>query len=116
MCNKYLTGHIQCITLPIDWGPTKPKDLSVAMDAYVMFEVACHSWYIVTAKEDILQMGGGPADDDPLLMIYYRSGLGGITPGLAAIGTLTRLRLSNILSIKKICDNKATSFSSKLHF
>jgi hypothetical protein len=72
----------------------------VATDGSILFGVVYHSWVIATSEEEILLTGGGPDDGDPLLMTSYRSELGGLAAILAVMGTLARLGLINIRSVK----------------
>jgi hypothetical protein len=51
--------------------------------------------------------GGGPDGGYQLIMSSYRSELGGITTGLAVIGTLIRSRKIKVRSVKLVCDNEA---------
>jgi hypothetical protein len=56
----------------------------------VVFGVGYHIWVIATDNEKVLFKGGGPDEGDQLLMMSYRSELGGIASGLSVIGTLVR--------------------------
>jgi hypothetical protein len=72
-----------------------------------VFEVGYHSWVVVTDKEQVLLTRGGPYDGDQLLMTSYRSELGGIASGKAAIRTLIRSGKIKVKSVKLVCDNEA---------
>jgi uncharacterized protein YozE (UPF0346 family) len=89
------------------WDITEPKDIIVATDGSVLFGVGYHSWVFSTSDEDILLTGGGPDDGDPLLMTSYRSELGGLSAGLAVLGTLARSGLINIRLVKFVCNKKS---------
>jgi hypothetical protein len=92
---------------------TEPKDLIVAKDGSVLFGVGYHSWVIATSDEDILITGGGPDDGDPLIMTSYRLELGGLSAGVAVLGTLARSGIINIRSVKCVCDNKSAILASQ---
>jgi hypothetical protein len=83
-------GNIPELDLPEDFDCTEPTDFIVATDRPVLFGVGYHSWLIATKTEQILLRGGGPNDGSTLYMTSYRSELGGICTGLAAIGVLAR--------------------------
>jgi hypothetical protein len=51
---------------------------------------------------------GGPDDRIQSLMTSYRSELGGLVAGIAALGTQFRSGTLSIRSIRFICDNKST--------
>jgi hypothetical protein len=73
----------------------------------VLFGVGYHSWLIATKTEQVILRGGGPDDDSPLYMTSYRSELGGICAGLAAIGVLARSGRINLQSVRMVCDKEA---------
>jgi hypothetical protein len=108
-----LVGNIPTINTPTGWDTAEPKDLIVATDGSVLFGVGYHSWVIATSEEEILLTGVGPYDGDPVIMISYRSELGGLAAGLAVISTLSRSGLINIRSVKCICNNKSAILASK---
>jgi hypothetical protein len=90
-----LTRHVQCLVgnipppqLPNNWDATTPVDIIVATYGSVLFVVGCHSWILALDNEDIIISGGGPYDRASTYMTSYRSELGGIISGLAAIGML----------------------------
>jgi hypothetical protein len=85
----------------------------VATDGPVLFGVGYYSWVIATSEEEILLTGGGPDDGDPLIMTSYRSELGGLSAGLAVLGTLAWSGIINIRSVKYVCDNKSAILASK---
>jgi hypothetical protein len=108
-----LVGNIPTLATPTVWDTTEPTYLIVAMDGSVLFGVRYHSWEISTSDEDIMLTGGESDDGDPLIMISYRSELGGLAAGSAVIGTLTRSGLINIRSVKYVCNNKSAIIASK---
>jgi hypothetical protein len=55
----------------------------------------------------VLLKGGGPDDGDQLIMTSYRSELGGISIGLAVIGTLVRSGKIKVKSVKLVYENEA---------
>jgi hypothetical protein len=107
-----LVGNIPIIDTPRGWDITEPKDIIVATDGSVLFGVGYHSWVIATSDEDILLTGGGQDDGDPLLITSYRSEFGGLSAGLAVLGTLARSGLINIRLVKCVCDNKSAILTS----
>jgi hypothetical protein len=92
--------------MPPGWDTTNPKDLIVATDGSVLFSIRYHIWAIATSDEEILLKGGGPDEGNPLLMISYRSEVGGLGAGLAVLCTITPSDLINTRSVKCVCDNK----------
>jgi hypothetical protein len=80
----------------------------------VTLGVGYHSWIVATEDEDILFQGGGPddGDGDLFLMQSYRSELGGVTAGLAVLGTLSMSGLMNISSMTFLCDNASAILSA----
>jgi hypothetical protein len=59
-------------------------------------------------KEQVILRGGGPDDGDQLLMMSYRSEIGGIASGLPVIGALVRSGKIIVKSVKLLCDNEAS--------
>jgi hypothetical protein len=57
--------------------------------------------------------GRGPDDGSPLYMTSYRSELGGICAGLAAIGVLARSGRINLRSVRMVCNNEAAAKQCK---
>jgi hypothetical protein len=86
---------------------TEDQDMIVVTDGSVVFGVGYHSWVVATDNEQVLLMDGSPDDGDQLLMMSYRSELGGIIRGLAVIGTLIRSGNIKVKSVKPFCDNEA---------
>jgi hypothetical protein len=100
-CIQALPKHVQRLVGNIPTiDTTEPKDLIVATDGSVLFGVGYHSWAIATSEEEILLTGGGLDDGEPLLMTSYRLELGGLSSGLAVLGTLARLGLINTCLVK----------------
>jgi hypothetical protein len=95
------------LTLPAEFDPTEPKDLIVATDWSVIFDLGYHSWVVSTKDEEIIISGGGPNDGAPNQMKLYRSELGGICAGMAVIGMMERSGNIKIKSVKFVCDNEA---------
>jgi hypothetical protein len=104
---RRLVGNIPDLDLPADFDCTEPTDLIVATDGSVLFGVGYHIWLIATKTEQVLLRGGGPDDGSPFYMTSYRSELGGICAGLAAIGVLARSGKINLRSVRMVCDNNA---------
>jgi hypothetical protein len=100
-------GNIPDLELPADFDCTEPTDLIVDTDGSVLFGVGSYSWIKATKTEQVLLRGGGPDDGSPLYMTSYRSELGGICAGLAAIGVLARYGRINLRSVRMVCDNEA---------
>jgi hypothetical protein len=103
---RRLVGNIPDLDLSTDFDCTDPTDLIVATDGSVIFGVGHNSWLIATKTEPVLLRGGGPDDGSPLYMTSYRSELGGICAGLAAIGVLARSGRINLRSLRMVCDNE----------
>jgi hypothetical protein len=101
------------LDIPNGMDVTVDQDIIVAMDGSVVFGVGYHSWVVTTYKEHVLLMGGGPDDGDQLLMASYRSELGGITIGLAVIGTLVISGKIKVKTVNFVCDNEAAIKSCK---
>jgi hypothetical protein len=99
-------GNIPDLDLPADFDCTEPTDLIIATDGSVLFGVGYHSWIIATKTGQVILQGGGPDDVSPLYITSYRSELGGICAGLAAIGVLVRSGRINLQSDRMVCDNK----------
>jgi hypothetical protein len=57
--------------------------------------------------ENVILPGVGPSDEDPLLMMSYRSELGGLASALAVVGMLERSGCLNIRSVKCVSDNQS---------
>jgi hypothetical protein len=55
----------------------------------------------------VILSGGGPDDGDLLLMMSYRSELGGLAAALAVMGMLERSGRLNIRSVKCVSDNQS---------
>jgi hypothetical protein len=87
-------------------------NIVIATDGSVTLGVGYHSWIVATEEEDIPLQGGGPDDGDLFLMQSYRSELGGVTSGLAVLGTLSRSGLINIASMTFLCNNKYAVLST----
>jgi hypothetical protein len=104
---RRLVGNIPELDLPADFDCTSPTDLIIATDGSVLFGVGYHSWLIATKTEQVILQGGGPDNGSPTFMTLYRSELGGICAGLAAIGVLARSGRINLRSVRMVCDNKA---------
>jgi hypothetical protein len=81
-------------------------DIIVATDSSVLFGVGYHGWISATIDEQILLSRGGPDDRLEDLMSSYRSKIGGIVAGLAALGTLFRSGLINIISVQFLCNHE----------
>jgi ribonuclease HI len=95
------------LILPADLNPTEPRNLIVATDGSVLFDVGYHSWVVSTKDEEIIISGGGPDDGAPNQMALYRSELEGVCAGIAVIGTMARSGKINIRSVRFISDNEA---------
>jgi hypothetical protein len=104
---RRLVGNIPELDLPADFDCTEPTDLIIATDGSVLFGVGYHSWLIATKTEQVILRGGGPADGSPTYMTSYRSELGCICAGLAAIGVLARSVRIKLWSVRMVCDNEA---------
>jgi hypothetical protein len=115
-----LPRHVQCLTgsIPDFITPRVYKErelmgIIVAMGGSVLFGVGYHGWIIATRDEQILPSGGGLGDGPADIMSSYRSELGGIVAGLAALGTLFRPGRINIRSVRLLCDNVSAVLSAK---
>jgi hypothetical protein len=75
--------------------------------ARLVHGVGYHSWVITTTDEKVILSGGGPDDGEPLLMMSYRSELGGLASALAVLGMLERSGRFNIRSVKCVSDNQS---------
>jgi hypothetical protein len=104
---RRLAGNIPDLDLPADFDCTKPTDLIIATYGSVLFGVGYHSWLIATKKEQFILRDGGPDDGSPTYMTSYRSELGGICAGVAAIGVLARFGRINLGYVRMVCDNEA---------
>jgi hypothetical protein len=109
---QQLVGDIPAFRTPSGWDPTTPVNIIIATDRSVTLGVGYHSWVVVTEDEDILLQGSVPDDGDLFLMQLYRSELGGVTSGLAVLGTLSRSGLINIDSAMFLCDNASAVLST----
>jgi hypothetical protein len=107
-----IVGDIPALRTPVGWDPTTPVNIIIATDGSVTFGVGYHSWVVATEDEDILLQGGGPDDGNLYLMQSYRSELGGVSAGLAVLGTLSRSGLINIESATFLCDNESAFLST----
>jgi hypothetical protein len=105
---RRLVGTIPELELPEDFDCTEPTDLIVSNDGSVLFGMGYNSWIIATKTEQVLLRDGVPNDGSPLYMTSYRSELGGICAGVAAIGVLTRSGRINTRPVRVVCDNEAT--------
>jgi hypothetical protein len=104
---RRLVRNIPELDLPADFNCTEPTDQIIATDGSVLFGVRYHSWLIATKTEQVILRGGGPDNGSPTYMTSYRSELGGICAGLAAIGVLARSSRINLRSVRMVCDNEA---------
>jgi hypothetical protein len=100
-------GNIPDLDLPADFDCTEPTDLIIATEGSVLFGVGYHSCLIATKTEQVIDRGGGPDDGSSLYMTLYRSELGGICAGLAAIGVLARSGRINLRAVRMVCGNEA---------
>jgi hypothetical protein len=85
-----LVGDIPALRTPMGWDPTTPVNIIIATDGSVTLGVGYHSWVVATEYEDILLQVGRPDEGDLFLIQSYMSELGGVTAGLAVLGTLSR--------------------------
>jgi hypothetical protein len=72
-----LVGNIPELEVLNGAEANEEQDLIVANDGSVVFGVGYHSWVVATDNEKVLLKGDGPDDGDQLLMMSYRSELGG---------------------------------------
>jgi hypothetical protein len=107
---QHLTGSILDVIIPHVYQEGELMDIIVAMDGSVLFVVGYHGWIISTRDEQILLSGGGPVDRPADLMSSYRSELGGIVGGLAALGTLFR---SGRINIRRHPEHQSRLYTSK---
>jgi hypothetical protein len=107
-----LVGDIPALRTPAGWYPTTPVNIIIATDGLVTFGVGYHSWVVATEYEDILLQGDGPDDGDLFLMQSYRSELGGVSAGLAVLGTISRSGLINISADTFLCENESAVLST----
>jgi hypothetical protein len=70
-----LVENIPEIEVPNGMDVTEEHGIIVATDGSVVY----HIWVFATDKYQVLLTGGGPDDGEQLLMMSYRSELGGIT-------------------------------------
>jgi hypothetical protein len=108
-----IVGNIPPSQLPNKWDATTPVDTIVATYGSVLFSVGYHSWILALENEEIITSGGRPDDRASAYMTSYRSELGGIIAGLAAIDMLHRSGLVCIRHIKFVCDNSAAIIATK---
>jgi hypothetical protein len=108
-----LVGNIPPSQLPNECNATTPVDIIVATDESVIFGVGHHSRILVLNNEEIITSGDRPDDGASTYTTSYRSELGGILVGLAAIGMLHRSRLLCLHHIKCVCDNSAAIIVAK---
>jgi hypothetical protein len=99
--------------LPNAWDATTPVDIIVETDGSVLFGVGYHSYILAIDNEEIITSGGGPGDGASAYMTSYRSELGGIIAGLAAISLLHRSGLVCIRHIKFMCNNSASIIAAR---
>jgi hypothetical protein len=99
---QQLVGNITKLTSPAYPDPTEPQYLIIATDGSVLFDVGYHSWAVSTKDEDIIISGGGPDDGAPNQITSYRSELGELCAGMAAIGTMARSG-GNQHQISQVC-------------
>jgi hypothetical protein len=118
-CNKALPRHIQRLVrdiptfrTPSGWDPTIPVNIIIATDGSVTLGVVYHSCIVASEEEGILLQSGGPDDGDLFLMQSYRLDLGGVTAGLAVLGTLSRSILINTASTTFLYDNASAILSA----
>jgi hypothetical protein len=105
-CSKIGGQHPE-LDLPADFDCTAPTDLSIATDGSILFGVGYHSWLIATKTEHVILRGRGSEDGSSTYMMLYRSELGGICAGLAAVGVLARSGRIDLRSVRMVCDNEA---------
>jgi ribonuclease HI len=108
---QILVGDIPTLRTPAGWDPTTPVNIFIDTDGSVTFGLGYHRWEFATEDENILLGGGGPDDGDLFLIQSYRSELGGVTAGLAVLGTLSRSDLIIIASATFLCDNESAVLS-----
>jgi hypothetical protein len=104
---QWLVGNIPKLELLNGEESNEEQDLIVANDESVVFGVVYHIWVVATDNEKVLMKRGGPDEVDQLIMMSYRSELGGIASGLAVIGTLVRSGKIKVKSVKLVCNNEA---------
>jgi hypothetical protein len=102
-----LVGDIAALDVPENWDSNEPRDLLVAMDGSVVFGVGYHSWVITTTDEKVIFYVVGRDDGEPLLMMSYRSELGGLASALAVLGTFERSGRLDIRSVKCVSHNQS---------
>jgi hypothetical protein len=109
-----LVGNIPPTQLPNAWDATTPVDIIITIYGSLMFGVGYHIWILALNNEEIITSGNGPGDGASAYMIIsYRSDLGGIMAGLAAIGMLHRSGLICLRHIKFVCDKSASIIAAK---
>jgi hypothetical protein len=109
-----LAGSIPDVVTSRVYQEGELMDIIDATDGSVLFVVGYHGWIIATRDEQILLCGRGPDDGPADLISSYRSELGGIVAGLAALGTLFRSGRINIRSVRFLCDNESAVLAAKL--
>jgi hypothetical protein len=108
-----LVVNIPPSQLPNEWDAKTLVNIIIETDGAVIFGVGYHSWILTLDNEEIIASRGGPDDGASPYMTSYRSDLGGIKAGLAAIGMLHRSGLVCILHINFLCDNSAAIVAAK---
>jgi hypothetical protein len=86
-----LVGDIAALDVPENWDSNEPRDLLVASDGSVIFGGGYHIWLIATMDEKVILSCGGPDDGEPLLMMPYRSDLGGLCLGTRGTGDVVKI-------------------------
>jgi hypothetical protein len=107
-----LVGNIPPSRLPNAWDATTPVGIIVSTDISVLFGVGYHSWILALENKEMIT-SGGPDDGASAYMTSYRSELGGIIAGMAAIGMLHRSGLVCFCHIKFVCDNSTSIIAAK---
>jgi hypothetical protein len=104
---QILVGNISEIEVSNKMDVIEEQDIIVATYRSVVFGVGYHRWVVTTDNEQVILMDGGPYDGYQLLMVSYRSELGGIASELAVISTLVRFGKIRVKSVKLVCNNEA---------
>jgi hypothetical protein len=102
-----LVGNIP--DLELRNGKEETEEQYIIVDTYglVVFGVGYHSQVVATDNEKVILKEGGPDDGDQLLIMSYRSELGGIMSGLEVIGTFVRSGKIKVRSVRLVCDTEA---------
>jgi hypothetical protein len=111
---QHLIGLIPDVITPPVYQEVKFMDIIVATDGSVLFGVGSHGWIIATRDKQILLSGGGPDDGPAHLVPSYRSELGSIVTGMAALGTLFRSGWINTRSVRFLCGNESAVLAAKI--